>query len=525
MSQISELKPIGSQNISQILQETVEMTRQILQCDRVIIYGAKDLPNPQAIAESVAQDRPSVLGQKIPAPFLTESYLEMYCYGMSLTIDDIHTAELQPREIAILENLDIERVAIAPIHLQEKLLAFLVAYQYPPSQPWEINTASILAERANAVELALGKIVNENTNLKELEMLASSFNLAAKEQLFAEIQSEIYLQQQQPGILQTIVEKLRSLLECDRVLILGLNGAHNDGAIAESVAVGWQSILASESGSTLAYLEEDRHGKVRAWGDTSQKDPPTWYSQQLAAFEVQAEIVAPIAHEGKLLGLAIAHQCSSTRHWQEREIYWIASIANLIGIMLDKPQTLKGNDKPVKSVSVSAHSVSAQQFARIIQKLRQSLKPKEILQAGVTEVHHILKCDRALVYALNHNSYGKIVAESVSAGWTKANGRVIQDPCFEARYLAKYRDGRVRAWNDIYQAGMTNCHIEQLEQLEVKANLVVPIINQGRLFGLLVAQQCSSTRQWAEAEIFWLTQVANQIGFALDNAQTFNGSP
>ena len=66
---------------------------------------------------------------------------------------------------------------------------------------------------------------------------------------------------------------------------------------------------------------------------------------------------------------------------------------------------------------------------------------------------------------------------------------------------------------------MAACHLEQLERLEVKANLVVPIVSQGKLFGLLVAQQCSAPRQWQQVEIDWLTQVAVQVSFALENAQ------
>ncbi|MGF1542595.1 MAG: GAF domain-containing protein, partial [Pleurocapsa sp.] len=61
-------------------------------------------------------------------------------------------------------------------------------------------------------------------------------------------------------------------------------------------------------------------------------------------------------------------------------------------------------------------------------------------------------------------------------------------------------------------------YLEQLETLEVKANLVTPILNEGKLFGLLVAHQCSQPRNWQDYEIRWVTQIATQVGFALDNA-------
>ena len=88
-----------------------------------------------------------------------------------------------------------------------------------------------------------------------------------------------------------------------------------------------------------------------------------------------------------------------------------------------------------------------------------------------------------------------------------------------AKYLEKYRDGRVRFWNNIYEAGLSDCHIEELEQLEAKANLVIPIINNGKLFGLLGAYQCSAPREWQQVEVDWLTKIATQVGYALENAK------
>ena len=135
------------------------------------------------------------------------------------------------------------------------------------------------------------------------------------------------------------------------------------------------------------------------------------------------------------------------------------------------------------------------------------------------EVRRVLECDRVLVYSLNQERYGVVIAESVAPGYPKALNKTISDPCFEARYLDKYRDGRVRALNDIYQAQLPSCYLEQLVSLAVKANLVTPIINEGEIFGLLVAHQCSSPREWQDYEIRWLTQIATQVGFALDNAK------
>ncbi|MEM7555641.1 MAG: GAF domain-containing protein, partial [Cyanobacteria bacterium P01_A01_bin.84] len=81
------------------------------------------------------------------------------------------------------------------------------------------------------------------------------------------------------------------------------------------------------------------------------------------------------------------------------------------------------------------------------------------------------------------------------------------------------QNGRVKATDNIYEANLSSCYVEELEKLEVKANLVAPIINQGRLLGILVAHQCSQPRHWQEHEIKWFSQIAMQVGFALENAK------
>ena len=68
----------------------------------------------------------------------------------------------------------------------------------------------------------------------------------------------------------------------------------------------------------------------------------------------------------------------------------------------------------------------------------------------------------------------------------------MDDSCFSLTYMEKYQNGRVKAVDNIYEeASLTPCHRAQLEFYEVKAKLVVPLMNEGKLMGLLIAHQCS----------------------------------
>ena len=77
-------------------------------------------------------------------------------------------------------------------------------------------------------------------------------------------------------------------------------------------------------------------------------------------------------------------------------------------------------------------------------------------------------------------------------------------------------------FSGLAQAGLTACHEEQLGKWQVKANVVVPILVNQKLYGLLGAHQCSGTREWEAPLVESFRQVAIQLGYALDQALLLN---
>jgi PAS domain S-box-containing protein len=162
-----------------------------------------------------------------------------------------------------------------------------------------------------------------------------------------------------------------------------------------------------------------------------------------------------------------------------------------------------------------------QLIGNIALRIRQSLKLEEILQTTTTEVRQFLQADRVLVYQFSPDMSGIIVAESVLPGWSVALGRYIEDTCFKQGVKCNYQLGEKRANNDIYQAGLTKCHLQLLEQFEVKANLVVPILETNQLWGLLIVHQCATSRHWKQVEINLLEQLGVQIAIAIQQATAY----
>jgi PAS domain S-box-containing protein len=162
-----------------------------------------------------------------------------------------------------------------------------------------------------------------------------------------------------------------------------------------------------------------------------------------------------------------------------------------------------------------------QLLAGMNQRIRQSLNLEEVLNTAVEEVRQFLACDRVTIYRFNPDWTGDIVVESVSQGWSSLLGINIEDNCFKESKISFYQQGQVRVVEDIYNADLPQCHIELLERFQVRANLVVPLLQGDKLWGLLIAHQCSGTRQWQESSVELLRQLGVQLSVAIQQAALF----
>ncbi|PSM47055.1 histidine kinase [Chroococcidiopsis sp. CCALA 051] len=162
----------------------------------------------------------------------------------------------------------------------------------------------------------------------------------------------------------------------------------------------------------------------------------------------------------------------------------------------------------------------SQLFAEVTLKIRQSLELEDILQAAAIEVQKILQADRVLIYRLRSDSTGSVVAEAVLPGWFSVLGQQFAAEVFPEDCHQLYCQGRIRGIADVErEENIAPCLVEFMRQFQVKAKLVVPIIIKAELWGLLIAHQCSSSRDWTDFETELLGQLADQIGIAITQAQ------
>jgi PAS domain S-box-containing protein len=157
----------------------------------------------------------------------------------------------------------------------------------------------------------------------------------------------------------------------------------------------------------------------------------------------------------------------------------------------------------------------------VTQQMRQTLDLDHILQTAVTEVRQFLQTDRVLIYQFAPNWSGRIIAEAVAVGWPSILGKQITDTYFLETEGEPYVQGRVKSSHDIYTDELDPCHVALLEEMQVRANLVVPLLQDDHLWGLLVTQQCQAPRRWSTLEIELLQHLATQLAIAIQQAELY----
>ena len=158
---------------------------------------------------------------------------------------------------------------------------------------------------------------------------------------------------------------------------------------------------------------------------------------------------------------------------------------------------------------------------RISTQIRDSLELMPLLQTTVQAVRSQLMTDRVVVYRFRPDWTGEVIVEDVEPTWCSTLGEIGTDNCFPAGLAERYAQGRIRAIHDIHEADLDTCHVDYLQQLQVRANLIVPILIKKHLWGLLIAHECRGPRHWTNGETELLTALADQVGIAIGQADLY----
>ncbi len=148
-------------------------------------------------------------------------------------------------------------------------------------------------------------------------------------------------------------------------------------------------------------------------------------------------------------------------------------------------------------------------------RIRNSLDLDEILNTCVNQVRDFLDCDRVIVYECKTNQSGYVIAESVVAPFTAFLGHYIGDNYCQQQLMNELGHEQPFIVNDIHAPEYPAAQVAFFNQYQIKASLTTQIRLDGKIWGLLIAQQCRSSRQWLTEEVQLLETLAIQLSIGI----------
>ncbi|MEA5582658.1 GAF domain-containing sensor histidine kinase [Nodularia harveyana UHCC-0300] len=163
---------------------------------------------------------------------------------------------------------------------------------------------------------------------------------------------------------------------------------------------------------------------------------------------------------------------------------------------------------------------------QVTTQISESLDLPVIMATAIALVREFLELDRLVIYkfAPDHvnNPGGYIVHEARSTNGVSSVLYYQETACFHRNSpcCEKYRQGFTLVVDDVEKTyALEECLLNFLRKSQVRAKLVTPIILEKKLWGLLIAHQSHSPRQWSENEKTLLTAIAQQLAIAIHQAE------
>jgi methyl-accepting chemotaxis protein PixJ len=491
----------------QVYKTSASGIRQILKADRVSILRCNPDGSAVVIAESVASSYPNTLATPQQPIFFAESPGELarYQQGQSVTIDDLQQIQLSPHRRDVATKMQIKSMLTIPILVGEQLVCLLSVHQCSRVRQWEKSELNFCTQTAQRIGLAIEQIATWNQQAVELNrtnMLAQALQLNEPAEL--------------KELLAQALEIIRQEFNLDRAMVFSLT----DRLIGQVAAISLKSGCAPlDAGIMDRYLQSE----IGRAGCAPEQIACIYHIDDVGGLtvdeiglrenlQIQSQLTAPILFEGQLLGLVIGHMCGEPRQWEPAEIDKFTAVGDLIGLVLNQSKSIEQRAAKIRQKNL---------LSDITIKIRESLDRDEIIQTALTNIHQAFELDRAVFLTLNDSWQTMIAAEALTAGTPSILGEMIEDTCLQTTQGAGYAQGRIVAIDDIYQAGLTDCHVQMLERLQVRANLVVPVLVNNKLFGLIVGHMCYAARTWEPATTDLIAQIGVQISLVLSQAQLF----
>ncbi|MEC4885235.1 MAG: GAF domain-containing protein [Scytonema sp. PMC 1070.18] len=151
---------------------------------------------------------------------------------------------------------------------------------------------------------------------------------------------------------------------------------------------------------------------------------------------------------------------------------------------------------------------------RVLNRLIKTMERDTLVRQTVNQLRESLQVDRVVLYYFYDNWKGQVNFESLSSDQFSILGSTGADNCFNDEYAALYLAGRIRAIADVELEPIHTCHRDFLRSMQVRANLVAPVLTSKGLWGLLVAHHCQAPHSWSLSDVELIQKSAKILATA-----------
>jgi len=501
-----------SSDLDIIFQTTVTQVREQMNADRAAIFQFDPEKNGQGefVYEDVAPGWNSVIKSKVYEQCFQEQLIFEYEQGRIQVVADIYDAGLTDCYVELLRTFQIRAHLVVALLKNEKLWGLICIHQCQETRNWQEFEIKFIQIVADYLMFAVQKAeYSQKLELQNVQLL----HAARREEIINRIVNKIRSPLKIESVFQIATQEIREIIKADRVAIFRFHEDWSGNFVAESYAEGCIPLVGVQPVIKDTYIQEHQGGRYAdnqtfAVNNIYEAGLQDCHIALVEQFGAKAFANAPIIQGDKLWGIIAAYQNSAPRIWQENEVQIIAQIGTQIGFAIRHSEVLQQAQKQAEQQKA---------LTGVITHIRNSLDLDTIFQTTVVEVRKLLQADRVGVFYFDRDREweGKFIYEDVAEGWSSATAIKVYDHCFSENFAPLYVQGRVNAIADIYQQKFADCYISILEQFQVRANVVAPLLQDGELWGLLCIHQCGSARHWQESEIEFVSLIAQQLGMAL----------